>query len=66
MRKETGRRKRRWENRDLLADGRCTGQAVLDFLSSTDVGRMAGAVEENDAGSDVSEWGLRKRRERKE
>jgi len=39
MRKETGRWKSRWTVRDLLADGRC-GQAVLDFLSFTDVRRL--------------------------
>ena len=49
VRKETGRGK----IRDLFADGRC-GQAVLDFLSSTDVGRLVPT--EDDTGSDVSEW----------
>ena len=29
----------RWKIRDLLADERCS-QAVLDFLSTTDVGRL--------------------------
>jgi len=37
--KETGRWESRWTVRGLLADGRC-GQAVLDFLSSTDVRRI--------------------------
>jgi len=42
--------------RNLLADGTC-GQAVLDFLSFTDVGRLVPAVEEDgDAGRDVPEW----------
>ena len=62
VQKETGRWKSRWTVRDLLADGRC-GQAVLDFLSSTDVvgwyRRWKG-----DARSEVSEWELRERRER--
>ena len=65
MQKETGRWKIRWKIRDLLADGRC-GQAVLDFLSSTDVGRLVLPLEESDAGSEVSEWELRERRERGE
>jgi len=39
---------------------------VLDFLSSTDVGRLVPAVEEDDVGSDVSEWNLRERWEREE
>ena len=66
VRKETGRWKSQWKIRDLLADGRC-GQAVMDFLSFTDVGGLVPAVEEGgDAGSDVSEWELRERREREE
>ena len=52
--------------RDLLADERC-GQAVLDFLSTTDVGRLVPPLEEEGvAGSEVSEWELRERRERRE
>ena len=39
---------------------------MLDFLSSTDVGRLVPAVEEGDAGSDVSEWELRECRDREE
>jgi hypothetical protein len=53
----------RWKVRDLLADGRCS-RAVLDFLSTTDVGRLV-PVEE-DAQSEASEWELRERREREE
>jgi len=34
--------KSRWRIQDLLADGRCS-QAVLDFLSATDVGRQVPA-----------------------
>jgi len=56
VRKETGRWKSRWRIRDLLADGRC-GQAVLDFLSTTDVGRRVPA--EEDAVSEASEAELR-------
>jgi len=63
--KETKRWRSRWTVRDLLADGRC-GRAVLDFLSSTDVGRLVPPLEEGDAGSEVSEWELRERRERQE
>ena len=57
MKKETGRWKDRWKIRDPLADGRCS-RAVLDFLSSTDVGRRVPA-EGGDAVSDVSEAELR-------
>jgi len=54
--KETKRWKSRWTVRDLLADGRCR-RAVLGFLSSTDVGRLVlPQTEEDDAGSEVSEW----------
>ena len=44
VRKETGKWKRRWKIQDLLPDRRCS-QAVLDFLTSTDVGRIVPAVE---------------------
>ena len=48
------------------ADERC-GQAVLDFLSSTDVGRLVPPRKKEDAAaSEVSEWELRERRERQE
>ena len=62
VKKETKRWKNRWTVRDLLADGRCA-QAVLDFFSSTDVGRVVLPGEEGDAGSEVSEWELQERRE---
>jgi len=65
VQKETGRWKSRWKIRDLLADKRC-GKAVLDFLTATDVGWLVPPVEEEDAGSQVSEWELRERREWKE
>jgi len=39
---------------------------VLDFLSSTDVGKIVPAVKEDDAGSEASEWELRERAEREE
>jgi len=65
VKKETGRWKSRWKIRDLLADGRCS-QAVLDFLSSTDVGRLVPPEEGMGAGSEASECGLRERREREE
>ena len=57
VRKETGRWKSRWKIRDLLADERC-GRAVLDFLSTTDVGMWVPA-EEDDAMSAVSELEVR-------
>jgi len=38
---------------------------VLDFLLSTDVGRIVAAVDDDDdTGSEASEWELRERRER--
>ena len=63
MRKESGRGKERFTIWDLLADGRCS-QTVLDFLSTTDVGRLVPA--EEDAGSEVSEWKHKERRELEE
>jgi ribonuclease HI len=65
VRKETGQGKSRWKVRDLLADERCS-RAVLDFLSTTDVGRRVPAPAEEDAQSEASEWELRERREREE
>jgi len=45
---------RRWKIQDPFADQRCS-QAVLDFLTSTDVGKVVPAVEEEgDAGSEAS------------
>jgi len=64
VKKETGRWKGRWTVRDLLADGRCA-QAVLDFLSSTDVGWLVLLLEEGVAGSAVPECELWERRDRK-
>jgi len=58
VKKETGRWKDRWKARDLLADGRCV-QPVLDFLSSTDVGRRVPAAMEDDVVSAVSELEVR-------
>jgi hypothetical protein len=64
--KETKRWKSRWTVRDLLADGRC-GRAVLDFLSSTDMGRLVPPLKEvGDAGSEVSKSDLWERWERQE
>ena len=65
VRKETGRGKSRWKIRDLLADERCS-RAVLDFLSTTDVGRLVPAPVEEDPQSEASEWELRERREQEE
>jgi len=59
--KDTKRWESRWTVRDLLADERC-GQAALDFLSTTDVGRLVPPLEEEGiAGNEVSEWELRER-----
>jgi len=58
VKKVTGKGKDRWKVRDLRADGRCS-QTVLDFLSTTDVGRWVPGVEEDDAVSAVSELEVR-------
>jgi len=58
--KEAGKGESQFNIRDLLADGRCS-QAVLDPLSTTDVGRLVPAE-----GNVRSEWGHRERREREE
>ena len=63
MRKEARRGKSQLKTRDLLADSRCS-QAVLGFLSTTEVGRLVPA--EGDAGSVVSEWEFWERRGREE
>jgi len=60
VRKETGGWQSRWKIRDLFADLRCS-QAVLDFLSATDVRSLAPAAEEDGTGSGASEWELRER-----
>jgi len=62
--KETGRGRERWKVHELFAESGCS-QSLLDFLASTDVGKIAPAVEE-DATSEASEWELRERREREE
>jgi hypothetical protein len=61
VRKESGRGKDQFKIRDLLADARCS-QSVLDFLSTTDVGRRVSPPAEDDAQSEASEWELRERR----
>ena len=63
--KERGRGRSRFPIRDLLADDRCS-RAVLDFLSTTDVGRLALAPVEEDAQSEASEWEVRERREQED
>ena len=60
--KETGRGRWRWKAHELFAEKECS-QAVLDFLSSTDVGKTVPAAAADDAGSEASEWELRERRE---
>jgi len=63
VRQETGWWKSRWRVQVLFAD-RCS-QAILDFLTTTDVGRIVPPVEEEtNVRSEVSEWELRERRER--
>jgi len=53
-----GRGKRQWTVRDLLADARCS-RVVLDFLSSTDLGKREPDEAEEDAVSAVSELKVR-------
>jgi len=60
---ESWRRKHRFAIRDLLADKRCS-QAVLDFLSTTEVGRLVPT--EEGAESEASGWEIRQRQEREE
>jgi len=58
VQKETGRWKDMWKIRVLLADERC-GRALLDFLSTTDVGRRVPAEEDavsEVSGAEVREW----------
>ena len=62
---ETGRWRSQFPIQDLLADDRCS-RTVLDFLSTTDVGRLAPAPVEEDTQSEASEWEVRERREREE
>jgi len=69
--KGTGRWKSRWKIQYLLADGRCSqavldllsstnmGRLVLDLLSSTNMGRLVLVEDEGDAGSEASGWELR-------
>jgi len=45
--------------------GGAAGRSVLDFLTTTEVGKTVPVVEE-DAGSEASEWELRERTEREE
>jgi ribonuclease HI len=64
--KETGKGRGRLKAHELFAEPGAR-QAVLDFLSTTDVGKTVPAVEvEEDARSEASEWELRERAEREE
>jgi len=63
--KETGRGRERWKAHELFAESACS-QSVLDFLSSTEVGKIAPAEKEDDAESEASERELRERAEQEE
>ena len=63
--KEMGRGRWSWKAHELFAESGCS-QSLLEFLSSTEVGRTVPAVEVDDAGSVTSEGELRERREREE
>jgi len=53
-----GRGRWRWKAHELFAESECS-QSLLDFLSSTDVGKTVPATEVDDAVSEASEWELR-------
>jgi len=57
VQKETGRLASRWTVRDVLANERC-GRAVLDFLSSTKVGRLVPPLEESKGLADGRHAGI--------
>jgi len=63
--KETGKRRERWKVHELFAELTCS-QALLDFLSSTDIGKIVPAEEGDNAESEASEWELRERAEQEE
>jgi len=63
--KETGKGRERWKVHELFAERTCS-QALLDFLSSTDIGKIVPAEEGDDAESEASEWELRERAEQEE
>ena len=66
VRKETGKGRERWKVHELFAEVECS-QAVLDILSSMEVGKIVPAESrDGDAESEVSEWELRERTEREE
>jgi hypothetical protein len=64
--KETGRGKDRFKFRDLFADEHCS-RAIVNFLSTTDVGRRVGPDRaEEDAQSEASEGEVREQEEKAE
>jgi hypothetical protein len=65
VRKESGRGKGWFKIRDHFVNTRCS-QPVLDFLSTTDVGRRVPPPAEDDTQSEASERELRERSEKRE
>ena len=63
--KETGKGRERWKVHEHFAERTCS-QALLDFLSSTDIGKIVPAEEGDNAESEASEWKLRERAEQEE
>jgi len=63
--KETGKGRERWKVHELFAKRTCS-QALLDFLSSTDIGKIVPVEEGNNVESEASEWELRERVEQEE
>ena len=63
VREVTGRGKDRFKISELFADERCS-KAILDFLATTEVGRIAGSLAANEEpGSEASELEKREREE---
>lgn len=55
---ETGRGRVRFKVWDHFADGRFS-QAILDFFSTTDAGKLAPSPAEEDGQNKTSEWEFR-------
>jgi len=66
VRKEIRKGRERWKVHELFAEVECS-QAVLDILSSMEVGKIVPAESrDEDAESEASEWELRERTEQEE
>jgi len=63
--KETGKGREWWKVHELFTERTCS-QALLDFLSLTDIGKIVPVEEGDDAESEASEWKLWERAEQEE